>query len=92
MNAPFEYYPMSRDEFKEFRKNSAERMADHVAEMFDYSIDNFPGLEPVPWRQQLEFFRMQGQDYWEQLGATNPRLLKATLLHYGSLYRREQRG
>lgn len=91
MNEPFQYYPMNQDEFKVFLGLCLDRMSDYVREQAEFYEENFPGLEPVPWRQQLAFFRQQGINYWQQLAAVNPAMAAAAIRRYMSLHRREQR-
>lgn len=91
MREPFQYYPMSPDEFEEFRDESSERLRQHVLDADEYYGKNMPGLEHVPWRDELAYYRQQDYPYWENMATKHSALAESTLLRYRSLTRREAR-
>ena len=91
MNETFQYYPMTPDEFEEFRKACVDRMRHHINDAEEYYEKHFPGLERVPWREELAYYRQQDYAYWERLTTQHPGMAKSTLLRYASLSRREAR-
>ena len=90
--APVYGFPRSPESQAMIRDRVARRIADYLDASLTYFIANNPILAKLgTWREQLDFFRQQGLEYWVMLAAEDRGYAEMMLRAYGSLVAQEAR-
>ena len=90
--SPVYGFPRSPESQAMIRDRVARRIADYLDASLTYFIANNPILAKLgTWREQLDFFRHQGIEYWVMLAAEDRGYAEMMLRAYGALVAREAR-